>query len=165
MDTTERLDLPLLTAGQTQKEPWHNEALALIDLVVDGVIEGAAMAAPPALPLAGSLYLVGTAASAAWTGRDGQLAGWLPSGWRFIVPPEGLRLTERASGIEWRRLANGWSIGVVKANQLVIGGQQVVGAREAAVAAPSGGSTIDTEARACLQDILSALRTHGLIEP
>lgn len=164
MDTTERLDLPLLAAGQMQKEAWHNEALALIDLMLNGVIEGAVTAAPPASPLAGSLYLVGTGATSAWAGRDGQLAGWLPSGWRFIVPPEGLRLTERATGFEWRRLATGWSIGQVKANQLVIGSQQVVGARGAAVANPSGGSTIDAEARACLQALLSAVRTHGLIE-
>lgn len=52
----------------------------------------------------------------------------------------------------------------MKAVQLIIGGVAVVGARGAAIASPAGGSTVDAESRTCLQSILSALRTHGLIE-
>ncbi|MGL4312420.1 MAG: DUF2793 domain-containing protein, partial [Sphingomonas sp.] len=33
-ETTSRLALPLLAAGQAQKEMFHNEALALIDLAL-----------------------------------------------------------------------------------------------------------------------------------
>lgn len=44
-----------------------------------------------------------------------------------------------------------------------IGGVQVVGARRPAIGDPSGGTTIDAEARAALTAILGALRTHGLI--
>lgn len=164
MDTTDRFHLPLLAAGQMQKEIWHNEALATLDLVLGGTIEGAAAATPPATPRAGSLYLVASGASGAWAGHDGQLAAWLASGWRFIVPAEGLCLTERLTDLEWRRTASGWSTGQINANQLVIGGLQVVGARGAPIAAVSGGTTIDAEARACLTSILSALRTHGLLE-
>jgi len=40
---------------------------------------------------------------------------------------------------------------------------QVVGPQEAAIAAPSGGSAVDVEARAALGAILDALRGHGLI--
>ena len=164
MDSTQRLALPLLSAGQMQKELWHNEALALVDLLVGGLVEGAATASPPASPLVGSLYLVGASATGAWSGRDGQVAGWLTTGWRFVVPPEGLRLTERSTGLDWRRLGSGWSVGQMKAVQLSIGGVAVVGARGAAIASPAGGSTVDAESRTCLQSILSALRTHGLIE-
>lgn len=51
----------------------------------------------------------------------------------------------------------------MRGDRLVIGGQQVVAARGAAIAAPSGGAIIDAEARTALSAILSALRLHGLI--
>jgi hypothetical protein len=41
--------------------------------------------------------------------------------------------------------------------------EQVVGNRQAAISAPSGGSTVDAEARTAIGSILAALRTHGLI--
>jgi hypothetical protein len=39
----------------------------------------------------------------------------------------------------------------------------VVGARAAAVEDPSGGATVDTEARAAITAMLERLREHGLI--
>jgi hypothetical protein len=39
----------------------------------------------------------------------------------------------------------------------------VVSERQDAIAAPSGGSSIDAEARGVISDILGALRAHGLI--
>jgi len=41
---------------------------------------------------------------------------------------------------------------------------QVVGPQGSPVADPSGGSTVDSEARTAIGAILSALRAHGLIE-
>ena len=46
---------------------------------------------------------------------------------------------------------------------LTVGGNQVVGARLAAVADVTGGAVIDTEARAAISAILDRLRQHGLI--
>ena len=43
------------------------------------------------------------------------------------------------------------------------GGQQAVRSRATAIAAASGGTTIDTEARGAIAQILRALRQHGLI--
>src|SRR5690242_2174 len=59
-----------------------------------------------------------------------------------------------------RRLGNGH----IARRKLVIGGQQVVGSRTSAIASPSGGTIIDTEARATIDQILTALRGHGLID-
>ncbi|HEX6740607.1 MAG TPA: phage tail protein [Sphingomicrobium sp.] len=47
---------------------------------------------------------------------------------------------------------------------LFIDGEQVVGRRTAAIAAPSGGANVDTEARAAVAQILEGLRQHGLID-
>lgn len=44
-----------------------------------------------------------------------------------------------------------------------VNGTQVVGARQAAIGAPTGGTTIDAEARTAIGSILTVLRTHGLI--
>lgn len=44
-----------------------------------------------------------------------------------------------------------------------VGGTKVIGEQQATIAAPSGGSTIDAQARTALGSIISALRAHGLI--
>lgn len=46
---------------------------------------------------------------------------------------------------------------------LRVSGTKVVGARGAAVAAPTGGATVDTEARTAITAVISRLQTHGLI--
>ena len=51
----------------------------------------------------------------------------------------------------------------VVADGVVIDGNQVVGGQAAAIANPAGGTTIDLESRATLNQILDALRGHGLI--
>jgi hypothetical protein len=47
---------------------------------------------------------------------------------------------------------------------VTVGGQQVVGERLETVPSPSGGTIIDAEARAAVDAVIVALRTHGLIE-
>lgn len=51
----------------------------------------------------------------------------------------------------------------VVADGVVVSGNQVVGARGAAVADPSGGVTVDLPCRAAVLAILARLRAHGLI--
>ena len=46
-----------------------------------------------------------------------------------------------------------------------VDGLQVVGSRGAAIPTPTGGGTVDAEARTAIGSILSAMRTHGLIAP
>jgi hypothetical protein len=46
----------------------------------------------------------------------------------------------------------------------LVADQQVVGARAAAIAAPTGGATVDSQARLAVSGILAALRSHGLID-
>jgi hypothetical protein len=44
-----------------------------------------------------------------------------------------------------------------------VGGTKVVGAQQAAIVAPSGGSTTDTQSRTAIGAIITALQAHGLI--
>ncbi|HEY0269455.1 MAG TPA: DUF2793 domain-containing protein [Sphingomonas sp.] len=163
-DTTPRLALPLLAPGQAQKEMFHNEALARIDAALHAVAQALGDDDPPAAPVSGQCWITGGAPTGAWAGQAGVLAAWTDGGWRFVAPMPGMIAWLAGAGVYARFDGAAWRIGELVADTLVIGGQQVVAARQPAIAAPAAGTTVDTESRAALTAILMALRTHGLIE-
>lgn len=57
----------------------------------------------------------------------------------------------------------GWELGVLRGSSFVVGVNQVVAGRAAAIPDPAGGTQADAEARAAISSILTALRQHGLI--
>ncbi len=142
--STARLALPLLAMAQAQKEVTHNEALALLDLLVQPVVEAGPLAAPPPSPGAGQGWIVGAGATGDWSGREGALALWTAGGWRFVAPSAGMR-TLRLSDESWLRFDGGGWI------------------EPATVASPAGGATIDSEARAAIAALILALVGHGLL--
>jgi hypothetical protein len=163
-ERTDRHALPLLQAGQAQKEMTHNEALVLLDLIAGAAAEAVAEV-PPAEPEPGQCWIVGAAPVGAWTGQADALAGWTESGWRFVVPREGLVVWLAAAGCPAAWQSGAWRIGAAHARSLSVDGVQVVGAQQPAIADPAGGGTVDAEARGALAAILAALRTHGLVAP
>ena len=140
-------------------------ALGIADLIIAGSVEDSVFSAPPASPVLGRLYRVATGASGAFAGQDGSLAGWSAGGWRFIVPVEGMRLSERVSGLELAYRGGSWTSGSMRVAEVLVAGAKVLGGRQAAIADVAGGSAIDGQARAAISQILSALRSHGLIAP
>lgn len=164
MSQTDRLGLPLLATAQAQKEMTHNEALALLDSAVQSVVVAVEPSTVPASPSAGQSWIVGVGAGGAWTGHDGALASWTSGGWRFVTPFDGMAVWSLADGVPARRLAGAWEIGTLAASRLFVNGDQVIGARQPAVAEPTGGSNVDVEARDAISQLIDALRTHGLIE-
>lgn len=163
MDQSARFALPFLAPGQNQKEWFHNEALQRVDMLLCPVAEGAPQAAPPPSPALGSCYLVATGGSGAWAGQDGALACFTEAGWKLVAPIEGMRVLDRSTGQMMLRREGAWESGVVRAQQLRISGQVVVGPRQAAIPDPAGGSVVDAECRTALAAVLAALRAHGLI--
>jgi hypothetical protein len=163
MDQTARFALPYLAPGQSQKEFFHNEALARIDALLCPIVAGAPLASPPASPAAGACYLVESSATGAWSGQDGALACFTDGGWRFIAPIEGMTAVDQVSGITWVRRNNSWESGVVRAQEIRISGQTVLRERQPAIADPAGGGVVDTECRAAISALLAALGAHGLI--
>jgi len=162
-ELTPRFGLPLLLAGQAQKEMSHNEALVQIDLGLHAAAVSIGENAPPAAPSPGECHIVGDAPSGAWTGRAHALAGWTDGGWRFLAPREGMRLW--LSEEEQFALFRGgdWHVGEAH-GKVFVEGEQVVGARADAIAEPFGGEVVDAEARAAIVAVLEALRSHGLVE-
>ena len=163
LSNTHRLGLPLLHAGQAQKEIWHNEALALLDLLVQPVVLSVGATEPPAAPGIGDCHVVGDGGQGAWAGRDHAIAGWTAAGWRFVPPIEGMRFLIAETMAPLTFTGGAWRAGVLAASALTVNGLQVVGERGDAVAAPNGGTTIDSEARTAISSIISALVAHGLI--
>jgi hypothetical protein len=141
----------------------HNRARQQVDMLLCPVVEGAPSAAPPASPVAGACYLVGSGATGAWAGQDGAIACLTDGGWRFVAATEGVQLIDRSSGQIMVRQASSWEIGIVRAQEVRINGQIVLRERQPAVADPAGGTVIDSQCRAAVGAILGALRTHGLI--
>ena len=162
-ETTARLALPLLIAGQAQKEVHHNEALLRLDACVAACVADIADAVPPGSPAMGDCYIVGAGGTGAWTGHDGAIAAYGEGGWRFIAPREGLCALVASLGVEAVYFGGSWRYGALRGSSVTIDGNPVIGARQPAIAAPTGGSVVDTEARGAIAIILNMLRAHGLI--
>jgi hypothetical protein len=139
---TPRYSLPLLFAGQSQKEFYVNEAHALADALLHAACEGEAVD-PPVSPAEGECWLVASGATGEWAGEDGKLAARQAGNWLFIAPKDGMRLFDHATG-QVLLYRNGWQ-------------------RPAAPVAPSGGSVIDAEARTAIAELISALSEAGVL--
>ena len=119
-----------------------NEAMIRLDCYVQAHVLGE-IAEPPASPLPGQCWLVGSGASGAWAGADGSIAGWTGHAWQLCEPVPGMAVWDGSAGQRlvfddaWRRPAN--------------------------PALPSGGATIDAEARATLDALIDALRQGGIL--
>jgi hypothetical protein len=163
-ETTARLALPFIMPGQAQKELYHNEALTRIDLALHAAIEGPPLATPPAASHNGQSWIVGAGATGAWSGKDGSLACWTEGGWRFIAPVPGMCVWNKAESYRVHWTGSDWSKGELPVTSLVVAGQKVVGERQPSVPSPSGGTTIDEEARNAIAAITAALKSHGLTD-
>lgn len=133
-----------MPAGQAQKEVFVNEAHAVTDALLHCSVEGIA-AAPPATPVDGANWLVGTSPTGAFTGQAGKLACRQAGNWLFVAPRDGMRLVNRATGQEIRYFGS-WRT----PNR---------------PAAPSGGTVVDSEARTAISAIIATLESAGVIAP
>jgi hypothetical protein len=117
-------------------------------------------------------------------GRDGTefaTAGHSADEWFVLVESDALRVIELPSFAVGAQLVAratgpgtegtdaeatvGWGgLRPLSGSALLLDGVQVVGARASAIASPVGGTTVDSEARATIGQLLDALRQHGLIE-
>jgi len=164
-DMTARLGLPLLHAGQAQKEIDHNEALALLDLAVQPTVAAIGIDVPPADPAEGTCWIIGSSPVGAWSGKAHALAGWTTAGWRFVTPFDGMTVARAGDGVTARYTVSGWVIGELHATAVFVAGERVLTARQPAIPDPTGGSVVDLEVRSAVAAMLATLRAHGLIAP
>ncbi|MEF2074021.1 DUF2793 domain-containing protein [Consotaella aegiceratis] len=97
MDTTEILSLPLIMPSQAQKHVTHNEALAMLDVLVQTSVAGL-VPSPPDVPLPGDRWIVAEDAGGAFAGREGSLAVFQGGAWSFLPPQAGWLAYDRGAG-------------------------------------------------------------------
>lgn len=140
--STQNYSLPLLFAGQAQKEFFVNQALSMIDNLLQLAIE-ASLTAPPTTPEDGSCFRIASGASGEWEGKDDMLALRIADTWQYIDPPAGTRLYDRSTR-QCVLFDAGWI-------------------EPAEPPEPTGGSVVDVEARATISELLAVLRNAGIL--
>jgi Protein of unknown function (DUF2793) len=143
---TPRFALPMLSVAQSQKELTHNEALILLDALVQPAVESRTAVVPAnlGLPDAGKCWVVDHGAGGVWSGHDDHIACWSGDDWRYVAPVEGMQIYLAISG----------------ARQIYVNNQWLVAPP---IGDPAGGTVVDGEARATITALLAHLRTIGII--
>ncbi|MCB4457198.1 DUF2793 domain-containing protein [Leisingera sp. McT4-56] len=85
------LALPYLMPSQAQKHVTHNEALQMLDALVQLSAEGFDAATPPASPGLGETHVLAASPAGAWAGHGAEIAVWQGEGWLFLAPRPGWR--------------------------------------------------------------------------
>ncbi len=89
MSASPNLKLPYIDANQNQKSVTHNEALRILDALVNLHVASNTLSAPPASPADGQRWIVASAGSGAWLGKDLNVAAWQDGAWSFYAPNPG----------------------------------------------------------------------------
>jgi hypothetical protein len=131
--TTPNLSMPEIAGSQAQKHVTHNEALAVLDAVVQLSARTRKLTSPPGAPGQGVRWIVGSGATGAWAGKGKQIASWLDGGWTFYQPETGWTCFVEDEGLltyvddNWRTVlalsANGARTGhVVDEEEITVAG-------------------------------------------
>lgn len=89
MQTTANLDLPYILPSQAQKHVTHNEAIRMLDAIVQLGVADCDRMVPPQDPLDGSRHIVAAQAEGSWQGHDHKIAAWQDGAWIFYAPLPG----------------------------------------------------------------------------
>lgn len=87
-----KLRIPYIAAAQAQKHVTHNEAMTLLDTLVQLSVIDKDLTAPPGSPGEGDTYIVagaGGTATGAWVGWEKRVARYIDGTWRSYLPGEG----------------------------------------------------------------------------
>jgi hypothetical protein len=116
MDTT-HLQLPYLVAAQAQKHVTHNEALRMLDALVQLSVLDRTRTVPPVTPAEGDRHIVAPGASGAWSGWDDEIAAFIDGAWMRLPPRPGwcAWVEDEAAlvvriGADWVRLDTGMGL-------------------------------------------------------
>lgn len=134
--------LPLLFAGQAQKEFFVNQALSLIDALLQHSVVSS-LDAPPNTVSDGEAFRILAPASAEWIGEEDSLAVSIGGAWHFVRPNAGMMIFDQQHG-----------------QHLVFTTQWEAASSPAT---PNGGSVVDVEARAAINHLIQELERLGFM--
>lgn len=89
MTDTVNLGLPCIEGSQAQKHVTHNEALRILDTLVQLAVDDRDLTAPPATLAEGDRFIVKSGATGLWAGHDHAVAAWQDGAWQFSAPKVG----------------------------------------------------------------------------
>ncbi|MDO5642265.1 MAG: DUF2793 domain-containing protein [Paracoccus sp. (in: a-proteobacteria)] len=158
-ENTVHLALPYIMAAQAQKHVIYNEALRLLDGIVQLSVLDRFRTAPPGVVDEGSRFIVASGATGAWTGWDGSVAYWIDGAWMRILPAAGWLawVVDESAAIVWDGSA--W---VPVANAL---GSIAQSASVTVARAPNNGGTGIAVAEQLLAGLSGASRTSTIVIP
>lgn len=87
-----KLRIPYIAAAQAQKHVTHNEAMTLLDTLVQLSVIDKDLLGPPGAPDEGDCYIVaggGGTATGAWVGWENRVARYIDGEWRSYLPGTG----------------------------------------------------------------------------
>lgn len=93
------LELPYIQPAQAQKHVTHNEALRVLDAIVQLSVTSASLTTPPAAPEEGDRYLVPTGASGDWVDHEGNVAIWDTGVWAYLTAQAGWQAFVRDTSV------------------------------------------------------------------
>ncbi len=89
MSFTANLKLSLLASQGADNVVRINEDLAILDVLVMPRVKNRTNTTPPGSPASGDAFIVADSASGAWLGKDGDIAWWNGTEWRYVDPEQG----------------------------------------------------------------------------
>lgn len=89
-DSTPRLTIPYIVASQAQKEVTHNDALNMIDALLNCRVASERADPPTSGLVEGNCYIVGSPATGAWVGKEKYIAQYIGGDWELYAPTQGL---------------------------------------------------------------------------
>lgn len=107
-DSTTNLILPFVLAAQAQKHVTMNDALQILDGVINLAVVDRDLATPPGSPADGARYLVAASPTGLWAGWAGDIAMWVDGNWRRLVAREGWIVWVADENIALVRRSGAW---------------------------------------------------------
>jgi hypothetical protein len=121
MDITPNLSLPLIAAAQAQKHVTHNEAVTVLDALVQLSVADRTRSAPPENPGEGDRHIVAGAALAEWTGWEDSIAVFSGGEWVRMHPRPGWSAWIKSEGQITVWDGNAWQTHNAIGNPLLLG--------------------------------------------
>ena len=109
-ENTARLALPFIMAAQAQKHVTHNEALRLLDGIVQLSVLDKDLTAPPGGADDGAAYIVPTGAAGVWAGWDGDIAYRADGTWLRLQPGPGWLAWVQDEDALYVMASTGWAL-------------------------------------------------------
>ena len=120
-DISPILSLPLIMPAQAQKHVTHNEALRLLDVMVQLAVLNRNLSAAPALPAVGDRHIVAAGAVGTWAGQVGKIALYTSTGWQFFAPLQGWQAHVLAEGVTVVYAGVAWGVPVAASSAPIFG--------------------------------------------